>query len=340
MPDSEALVDVADGPVASSHAVGRGEKGLRWMEVPKKGQIYSPRFAHSATVLDGIVYVFGGDTGFFYTNVKLLNDLYAYDSATQNWRRLTPQENGPVPVSRCGHTLVAHEGRLILFAGSGPDHKALNDVWFYHPSKNLWEQVETHGAIPAARLFHTSVIYNNAMYVFGGLDGDDDIWRLDLTSKQWQKQPLGEEMTVIRPGRPGPRWMHTAAVWRDYMYLFGGEITGGRTTSELWQFNFSCAQWTKLEPPTVTGTPPGSRAFHASVLLKNKWIIHAGRNDQAGKLGDAYEFLFAKHEWRRVSTMLAPWCQCARWGHQIVFVPSTKAFIVTGGVTIEVLVLL
>eukprot|EP01068_Selenidium_serpulae_P010422 Selendium_serpulae@DN5462_c0_g1_i2.p1 len=322
------------------------KKSLQWKEVPKKGEIYPPRFAHTATVLDGLVYVFGGDTGMFYTNVKLLNDLYVYKPETQKWTHLKPDVNDPVPEPRCGHTMVAYNQKLILFGGNGRSKStetSFNDVWEYTPTPNgngKWEKVEARGTVPVARFFHTSVVYKDEMYVFGGQKGDKDVWRLDLKKKEWHKQTRNEEIDFNDSGSPpSARWMHTATVWGDHMYTFGGECETGAVTSELWKFNFLTSRW-QLLGPTKTGQPPASRAHHAAVSAKDKWIIHAGRGDQAGKLGDAHEFDFKTEKWGKVSTFMAPFCNSGRWGHEIVYLPKDKAFLVTGGATIEVLVLL
>lgn len=319
------------------------KKSLQWKEVPKKGEIYPPRFAHTATVLGGFVYVFGGDTGFFYTSVKFLNDLYVYKPETQKWTHLKPDVNDPIPEPRCGHTTVAYDGKLILFGGngrSGSVERPFNDVWEYEPLTNKWTQIETQGTIPTGRFHHTSVVYKDEMYVVGGQKGDKDVWRLDLKKREWHKQTRNEEIDFNEAGSPpSARWMHTATVWGDHMYIFGGEHETGKATSELWKFNFLTSRWHLLRPAD-TGEPPAARSQHAAVHAKGKWIIHAGRNDQYGKLGDAYEFDFKTEKWGVVTTLPAPFCNCGRWGHEIVFLGKEKAFLVTGGATIEVLVLL
>jgi len=320
-------------------AVRSGVKGLKWKEVPKNGEMYTPRYSHCTVELDGSVYVFGGDTGNFYTDVKLLNDLYVFDAGRKLWRRLKPQDNSPhVPPPRCGHTLVPYNGRLFLFGGSSVD-EALNDLWVFDPSLCTWEELSPSGLPPSTRLFHTAVVHDDSMYVFGGSDGDNEIWRLSFTNLAWQKVPIASDPMDSNTGRPSCRWMHTATAWEDSMYVYGGEVCG-RSSDELWQWSFLTNRWAKLEAPEVKGNPPCGRSFHASATLKRKWLIHAGRNDTMGKLGDAYEYHFEKKEWKSVTTMLAPWCQAARWGHCIVFVPATKSYVVTGGVTTEVLVLL
>lgn len=323
----------------------KGNKGLSWMEVPKKGEIYTPRFAHSAVELGGFVYVFGGDTGYFYTNIKLLNDLYIYNSATQKWRRLLPE--GKIPPVRCGHSMIGvDDDNLLVFGGCTTRGQPLNDIWCYNIKSNTWEQIYVEGLQPPARLFHSAVKHDGYMLVFGGIDGDSDVWRINLEDMkkgqaQWHKLPLAESHGYLgQAPKPTGRWMHSAAIWNNCMYIFGGEMWGGVTTDELWKYDLNDLRWTLLDTPSLKGVPPTGRAFHASVVLGNRWLVHGGRNHELGKLGDAYEYSFETKEWRPVATALAPWCQAARWGHNIVLCKKAKALIVTGGVAIEVMVLL
>lgn len=63
---------------------------------------------------------------------------------------------------------------------------ALNDVWALDVSnwsKLKWEKIETVGARPTPRGYHTANLIGNIMVVVGGSDGKDcfsDIWCLNL----------------------------------------------------------------------------------------------------------------------------------------------------------------
>lgn len=70
--------------------------------------------------------------------------------------------------------------------------------------------------------------------------------------------------------------------------------------------------WTQLE---TTGTHPGSRNFHAAVLVKNQIYIHGGKSN--GYHSDMYRFSIVKRKWHVVTYKdKAP---LARYGHALLY---------------------
>lgn len=43
-----------------------------------------------------------------------------------------------------------------------------NDTWIFNLDKLEWREITTFGNIPSPRYFHTSCIYMDNMYIFGG----------------------------------------------------------------------------------------------------------------------------------------------------------------------------
>lgn len=69
--------------------------------------------------------------------------------------------------------------------------------------------------------------------------------------------------------------------------------------------------WTQLE---TSGTHPGSRNFHAAVLVKNQIYIHGGKSN--GYHSDMYRFSIVKRKWHTVAYKdKAP---LARYGHALL----------------------
>jgi len=147
----------------------------------KLGPPPSARYAHSM-VWDpagaGRLIMFGG----YDASGNLLNDLWAYDPAANNWALLTP--SGTLPSARRFHSMVwdpAGAGRLIMFGGSDASGNLLNDLWAYDPAANNWALLTPSGTPPSARSYHSMVWDGggNRLIMFGGYDASgykNDLW--------------------------------------------------------------------------------------------------------------------------------------------------------------------
>lgn len=103
--------------------------------------------------------------------------------------------------------------------------------------------------VGAKRSKHTIVSCKNAIFVFGGDDGRkmlNDLLRFDLHDNSW-----GRVVTKHHP--PAPRYHHSAVVFGDSMFIFGG-YTGDlnspailRNLNDLFEFRFTTSQWIEWE---------------------------------------------------------------------------------------------
>ena len=118
---------------------------------------------------------------------------------TSEFHHLSP--SGATPPPRGGHSAVLHESHLYIFGGiSGKT--SLNDLWVVNLSAtkkrkevegdqaeaHLWQQIVPTGeegeVWPPVREFHSAVVFNNAMFVFGGSNGikkyKNDFYKFDF----------------------------------------------------------------------------------------------------------------------------------------------------------------
>lgn len=161
---------------------------MQWTHPELTGDIPPPCRAHTATLVDRKLIVFGGGEGPAY-----YNDVYILDTATRRWIHPLYPEGSALPPPRRAHTSVLYKNKLWIFGG-GNGSTALNDVWTLDvggPVERMrWEQIETIGTAPTARGYHTANLIGNVMVVVGGSDGREcfsDIWCLNLgeTFKDW-----------------------------------------------------------------------------------------------------------------------------------------------------------
>ena len=91
---------------------------------------------------------------------------------------------------------------------------------------------------PKVRASHSNVIHDNKLYVFGGQDDDNnklgDLWTFDLNSKQWSE--IGDDVGGFKPiARSG----HTAVVWGQKMYIFGGILELTKELNDMVVYDFA-----------------------------------------------------------------------------------------------------
>lgn len=82
-----------------------------WIQQPVIGNVPCPREGHAATVVDDVMYVFGGRD----QRGHCLDDLAALRIKDRQWRIFTI--TGPSPLPRAGHTLTAVRQQITLTGG-------------------------------------------------------------------------------------------------------------------------------------------------------------------------------------------------------------------------------
>ena len=84
------------------------------------------------------------------------------------------------------------------------------------------------------------VVHNRSIFIFGGYDGFNrvnDFYEYNLDANTWQE--------VLSSGAggppPTPRHSHSAVIYEDSLYIFGGY--DGHYRKDFYRFNFSTASW-------------------------------------------------------------------------------------------------
>lgn len=97
-----------------------------WREIKPKGMSIMPRVSASSTLFNDHIYYFGGFDG-----KKWRNDTFTFDIKQQQWNQLDINMNvkqQKVPDSRCRHSMVLYQNRLVIFGGNDYE-KSFNDVY-------------------------------------------------------------------------------------------------------------------------------------------------------------------------------------------------------------------
>eukprot|EP01111_Echinosteliopsis_oligospora_P012598 TRINITY_DN4332_c0_g1_i1.p1 TRINITY_DN4332_c0_g1~~TRINITY_DN4332_c0_g1_i1.p1 ORF type:complete len:487 (-),score=123.19 TRINITY_DN4332_c0_g1_i1:76-1317(-) len=129
----------------------------------------APRLMHGAAVINDKMLVYGGQC---VDSIK--NDVFEFDFDTVAWNYIGVAEG------RSRRHFACIEVDKYFLALGGFYGKSYNDVIQFEYETSTWSTLETTGTPPSPRAGHTAVLYNNKIYVFGGLA--DDGAQNDLTT--------------------------------------------------------------------------------------------------------------------------------------------------------------
>lgn len=140
-----------------------------------------------------------------------------------------------------GHTASLYQGdKLIIFGGENEHREYLSDVIILDLNTFHWTLPQISGSIPRGRARHAAVIQDDKLFIVGGVTGEnnvilDDLTYLDLQTWTWS-----------RTWSFTARFDHTAWVWGNRLWIFGGLGPNMERTSDIW--------WLDLKgSPSLTG---------------------------------------------------------------------------------------
>mmetsp|Transcript_542 Transcript_542/g.1286 ORF Transcript_542/g.1286 Transcript_542/m.1286 type:complete len:829 (-) Transcript_542:59-2545(-) len=211
----------------------------------------------------------------------------------------TGAAGGIPPCQRSLHAAAALNGSVYVFGGYDGQSR-LNDFHCFNFADARWSPVlpgANSGPPPSPRDRHVALVHGTAFYVFGGFDGTSrvsDFYGFDFSSMMWrQVQPL-----VGSP--PSPRHSHSAVVYQDCAYVYGGY--DGSYRSDFHQFDFTSRTWSAV---TATGRSPRARYRATTVVHCNTMVLFGG-HDGTRHLADAHTFDFDTGVWSAVLTEGTP----------------------------------
>jgi Kelch motif/Galactose oxidase, central domain len=249
---------------------------------------------NSATwILNNKMYLLGG-----YGINGFLNDLWVFDSNTNNWTWLkganTYNQSGSygtqgtasstnTPGARFQSATWVYNNKLYLMGGSG-NAGYFNDLWEYDPSTNNWTWLKG-----------SSTTYQLGIYGTLGVASSSNV--------------------------PGARRASSSWVYSNKLYLFGGSAYNGSATlyhNDLWEYDPESNNWRWIKGSNSTGqfgvygtigvsastNTPGAREQTFTWINGDKVYIFGGRgfsSSSQASLADLWEYNSITNNWRWIS---------------------------------------
>lgn len=244
----------------------------------------------------------------------------------QTWK-IAMQDSPEIPSVRYGHSAVLYDGSMYVFGGFSQEVGTMNDFWEFHIDTARWTQLEARGVVPHKRFYHTAVVHDRCMFVFGGHSGHggtyfNDVQMYSFDRSEWV--PL-----ECRGAVPTGRRSHSACIVdsddasgasvlrRGDMIVMGG-FTGVAHSNELFRLVLGEARWELLS--AAPSSVPGLKA-HTACLQYGKLFICGGQTEQradgrASSTSSVLAYDFASSAWMRLPSHAAP--PESRYGHTAV----------------------
>jgi hypothetical protein len=234
--------------------------GISWTQVTSNAG-FSTRYAQESVIFNNEIWVIGGtsEDGTFNSDI--------YNSPDgQTWTNVV--QNAPFGAREGFKCVVFDDGdgqgpRIWLIGGFNQNLNTLcNDIWQSDSTGTSWTLV-TNNAKFSPRAFFGCVVYNNKMYVIGGLSAQgNDVW-CSSDGVNWN------EVDNQNKNFP-PRYAFTTLVYNNTMWLIGGAWEGdGNCYNDVWNSG-NGADWTEIS----SNANFSSRYVHSSVVYNNKmWVI-------------------------------------------------------------------
>nr|NIR64458.1 hypothetical protein [candidate division Zixibacteria bacterium]NIV06486.1 hypothetical protein [candidate division Zixibacteria bacterium]NIX56492.1 hypothetical protein [candidate division Zixibacteria bacterium] len=214
-----------------------------WSDItPTSGSAPAPRFTPNAVydAVDHRMIIWSGQGAAF------LNDVWAFDLASETWSEFTPPD--PKPNIRYGTAAVFDPlaRDLVTFAGFTSQGR-FDDTWRFDVENVAWNNVTPAQGNPLERCLHSASYdsLNHRMIMYGGQNAGPlaDIWAFDLTQNSWTElTPSGSP-----PGRYFAATIYDARNHR--VIIFGGNRgNNGGVTKEVWAFDLTASTWEQLLP--------------------------------------------------------------------------------------------
>ncbi|KMU72098.1 hypothetical protein CISG_00407 [Coccidioides immitis RMSCC 3703] len=229
----------------SPSKISRGSDGYRPTVKKSAGQVPACLVNASVTYCgNNQIYAFGGFDQ--YTD-EVYNHVRRLDLNTLTWTLVN--NYGDIPGVRMGHTASLYQDdKLIVFGGENERREYLSDIIILDLNTYTWTSPEVRGPIPRGRARHASVIYEDKLFVVGGVTGEtnyilDEMCYLDLKTWTWSRT-----WSFVA------RFDHTAWVWGGRLWVFGGLGIDMERGTDLW--------WLDLKGnPSFMGTSAASQGI-------------------------------------------------------------------------------
>lgn len=266
----------------------------------------TPRSSHSAVVIGGQMYVFGGSDSAGYMNYSFRNDLWRYDPATNIWA-----QRASGATARSGHCAAVCNGLMYVFggaeidAGSGSGLRNTSTLYRYDPVANSWAQLAVGPAWSGSA--GTLVEVAGKLYAFMAWGSGIGVY--DPATNSWSTRSVPANAL----GRS-----HSAVVINGKIIYFGG-YNGSVYNNNVYMYDPALDTW------TLKASGASKRSQHSAVAIDGKMYVYGGFRESGGAANDLWMYDPVSNVWAQLASGAT-----ARSSHSAVAV-GDRVYLFGGG---------
>ncbi|KAK9702608.1 hypothetical protein K7432_011176 [Basidiobolus ranarum] len=251
-----------------------------------------PRQDYSVCEILDNLYIFAGS----------IEDVPRNDLVIINSRNLSSkvvETTGEIPCPRSGHTALNVGKHIIIFGGETLNSRWDDSLYSFNIESKTWTRLPMQSNSLVGRRDHSAVAVKSIMYLFGGqVDGYylNDLVAFDTKSLSTQCP----RWDYIAPGYESPpeRASHSAAVYKDRIYIFGGKDTE-RFFNDLWCYDPESNTWSQI----IADYGPSKRIGHTACICDDLMYILGGQDEYGKFLNEVYAFNLLEETWLDVPSI-------------------------------------
>lgn len=191
----------------------------------------SPRLGHTSSLVKDQMFVIGGRAD----PLKILSDIWVFNTAKDEWRKLECIGNIFPPRHR--HAAAVIGSKIYVFGGLN-NETISSSLHVLETDSLQWKEILANGQWPCARHSHTMVAFGSKLFMFGGCNGEKalgDLYSFDVQTCLWKEEKVA--------GRsPHARFSHSMFVYRNFLGIVGG-CPVRQNSQELALLDLQCYVW-------------------------------------------------------------------------------------------------
>ena len=190
-------------------------------------------------------------------------------------------------------TSVVKDDSLYLFGGTDGDVE-FNKVLLLNLTDNTVEEIlPSDPNCPPPLDSHSANLFEDSagswMLVFGGfMRGvrSSNVYGFNLNNHTWRKIQTNDG--------PVARSNHSAVVYNECLYVFGGSDEEGVKLNDLWKLDLNTFRWEQVQ---CKGKIPSGRSGHSAVAYKDVMIVFGGMKDITKETNEMFSYHFGNNTW-------------------------------------------
>jgi N-acetylneuraminic acid mutarotase len=258
-----------------------------WEEVRTANNHPSRRSYHSAVMWKEKMVIFGGQDLREGPQAGLWTlEISQFDQG--EW-----EESGIVTEPLCRHSAVIKNDLMYVFAGTDGNNEYNTTIVINLSTSSVRKIIPDNKSTPPPLDSHSAVLYEDGtacwMIVFGGFavgQRVSSVYSLNLNNEKWK--------LAHTTSGPRSRSNHSAVVYKEHMFTFGGTNDEGEKMNDMWKLDLRTYAWEELR---TSGDVPSSRSGHSAVMFNDLMIVFGGMKDITKETNDMYTFNIESNTW-------------------------------------------